>query len=195
MTLCTRYYWQIWYFYTYIMAASQRVFRTLYKRCGIAVWCDRGFMYLTGGCMCCRLRRYLVAREWDVTAAENQLRETLEWRHVTQPQHVVCQACIKTVGSHAMVFSLYVFAPFPHWCSFMERDSKTGVDWKCIAKSYLLHTEFKYKLRNSVTRKHVDLNDTLISPHVHYWVIPIPIATGGFRQAGPARVLLQLRPV
>ena len=50
-----------------------------------------------------RLRRYLVAREWDVDEAEIQLKETLEWRLETKPQTVQCATCIETPGSHAMV--------------------------------------------------------------------------------------------
>jgi len=42
---CTRYYWQIWYIFRRFYGdptARWHGFRTLYKRCGIAVWCDRG---------------------------------------------------------------------------------------------------------------------------------------------------------
>lgn len=55
------------------------------------------------------LRRYLVAREWDVHAAEKQLKGTLEWRKETKPQHVECGVCIKTPGSHAMVNAHFLF--------------------------------------------------------------------------------------
>jgi len=48
-TLCTRYNWQIRFF----RRVSRRPhcaltgFKTLYKRCGIAVWCDRGLTFST----------------------------------------------------------------------------------------------------------------------------------------------------
>ncbi|KAH3784670.1 phosphatidylinositol transfer protein 3-like [Dreissena polymorpha] len=48
------------------------------------------------------LRRYLIARDWDVSAAEKQLKDTLQWRRETKPQHVVCAFCQKTPGGHAM---------------------------------------------------------------------------------------------
>ncbi|WAR12894.1 PITC-like protein [Mya arenaria] len=48
------------------------------------------------------LRRYLLARDWDVSAAEKQLRLTLQWRRETKPQHIVCAVCQKQPGAHAM---------------------------------------------------------------------------------------------
>ena len=42
-TLCTRYNWQIWGVFRGDPTARWHGFKTLYKRCGIAVWCDRGF--------------------------------------------------------------------------------------------------------------------------------------------------------
>ncbi|XP_052224869.1 uncharacterized protein LOC127840491 [Dreissena polymorpha] len=48
------------------------------------------------------LRRYWIARDWDVSVAEKQLKDTLQLRRETKPQHVVCAFCQKTPGGHAM---------------------------------------------------------------------------------------------
>ncbi|XP_052237404.1 phosphatidylinositol transfer protein 3-like [Dreissena polymorpha] len=48
------------------------------------------------------LRRYLLSRDWDVSAAKKQIKDTLEWRRETKPQHVVCAFCQTTPGGHAM---------------------------------------------------------------------------------------------
>ncbi|KAL4234482.1 hypothetical protein ACF0H5_006127 [Mactra antiquata] len=47
-------------------------------------------------------RRYLVARDWNIDAAEKMLKASIIWRHETKPHHVTCTFCDNTPGFHSM---------------------------------------------------------------------------------------------
>jgi len=50
-----------------------------------------------------RLLRFLKAREWSVTEAEKQLRETVEWRRTIDPLNIDCRWCHERPGYHCIV--------------------------------------------------------------------------------------------